>query len=266
MIVQKELFGEGKRVEFKAEIPKKHEKFLKDIIAFANTSGGKTIVGIEDKTGEVVGLGDQNPFRLSDAISTMVSDACTPQINLEITPKTIEGKTILEVEVFHGRYCPYYLSSVGKEKSSYIRVNGTSRPADARRLRELELEGMQISYDTMREIGVNYDPSATKELMDSMYQTALASCRTDAEREEVHPLTVEKLEDFGILAKEGSNIVPTHAFTLLTKPIDRNIKIQCALFKGTDRDEFIDKKEFRGPIQNQVVSVCAASYQQECSD
>ena len=55
MVVQKELFGESKHIEFKEVIPKKHEKFLKDIIAFANTSGGKTIVGIVDDTGEVVG-------------------------------------------------------------------------------------------------------------------------------------------------------------------------------------------------------------------
>ena len=252
MIVQKELFGEGKHVEFKAEIPKKHEKFLKDIIAFANTSGGKTIIGIEDETGEVLGLGEQNPFKLSDAISNMVSDACTPQINLEITPKTIDDKTVLEVEVFHGRYCPYYLASVGKEKSTYIRVNGTSRPADARKLRELELEGQQISYDTMREIGAKYDADAVNALMNNMYQTALAACRTDEEREEVHPLTVEKLEDFGILCKEGREYAPTHAFTLLTRPMDRNIKIQCALFKGIERDEFIDKKEFRGSIQSQA--------------
>ena len=80
MIVQKELFGEDKHIEFKAEISKKHEKFLKDIIAFANTSGGKTIVGVEDETGKVVGLGDQNPFKLSDAISNMISDACTAAI------------------------------------------------------------------------------------------------------------------------------------------------------------------------------------------
>ena len=55
MAVSKEYFGEGKYVEFKEEIPKKHEKFLKDIIAFANTSGGKVVIGIEDETGEVKG-------------------------------------------------------------------------------------------------------------------------------------------------------------------------------------------------------------------
>lgn len=252
MIVQKELFGESKYIEFKEDIPKKHEKFLKDIIAFANTSGGKIIVGIADDTGEVVGLGDRNPFKLSDAISNMISDSCTPQIDMEITPKTVDGKTVLEVEVFHGKYCPYYITSVGKEKSAYIRVNGTSRPADARTLKELELMGQQLSYDTMRDIGENYDSHMVKQLMGNMYQKAIGACRDDNERESVHPLTESKLEDFGILCRDGKGYAPTHAFTLLTKPADRNIKIQCALFKGTERNEFIDKKEFRGAIQEQV--------------
>ena len=108
MAVSKEYFGEGKHVECKEEIPKKHEKFLKDIIAFANTSGGKVVIGIEDETGEVKGLGEQNPFKLSDAISNMISDVCTPQIFTDITAKTLEGKTILEVEVFPGTNRPYY--------------------------------------------------------------------------------------------------------------------------------------------------------------
>ena len=174
MVVQKELFGESKHIEFKEEIPKKHEKFLMDIIAFANTSGGKTIIGIVDGTGEVVGLGDQNPFKLSDSISNMVSDACTPQINMEITSKTIGDKTVLEVEVFHGKNCPYYLASVGNEKSAYVRVNGTRRPADARTLKELELMGQQLSYDTMREIGEKYDPTAASQLYGFIINSGVA--------------------------------------------------------------------------------------------
>ena len=252
MIVTKEVFGESKHVEFKAELPRRHERFLKDIIAFANTSGGKTIIGVEDGSGKVVGLGDQNLFKLSDAISNMISDSCTPQINMEITPKTLDGETVLEVEVFPGRFRPYYITSIGKEKSSYIRVNGTSRPADERKLKELELEGRKISYDTMKEIGVDYNEAAATALMENMYQAALNACKTEDERSHVYPLTKQKLEDFGVLCKEGKNYKPTHAFSLLTNPLDRNIKIQCALFKGKERDEFIDKKEFRGAIQHQV--------------
>ena len=252
MIVQKELFGEDKHVEFKAEIPKKHERFLKDIIAFANTSGGKTIVGVEDETGKVVGLGDQNPFKLSDAISNMISDACTPQIYTEITAKTVDGETVLEVEVFPGPNRPYYLKSVGKEQSTYVRINGTSRPAGEIRLKELEMEGTHMSYDTLWEIGRYYDTEAAQALMDSMYQMALTNSKSTEERAAIHELTAEKLEDFGILRKEEGKYVPTRAFTLLTNPKERYVKIQCALFKGTDRVDFIDRKEFCGAIQEQI--------------
>ena len=252
MAVGKELFGEGKYVEFKAEIPDRHEKFLKDIIAFSNTSGGKVILGIEDETGDVIGIGDQNPFKLSDKISNMIDDSCVPQIYTDITPRSIGDKTILEIEVFPGRQRPYYLKSKGKEKTSYIRINGTSRPASERKLKELEMEGMKVSYDMLPEVGVSYDENAALALCNHMYHTALDACKTQEERNEVKPLTLEKLEDFGVLRKEGHDYQVTHSFTLLTNPKEYGIKIQCALFKGTERDEFIDRKEFKGPIQEQI--------------
>ena len=74
-MAEKAYFGEGKNIEFKREIPKKRERFLKDIIAFANCIGGKVILGIEDITNIVYGIGDVNPFRLSDDITNMISDA-----------------------------------------------------------------------------------------------------------------------------------------------------------------------------------------------
>lgn len=86
-MVSKEYFGEDKNVEFKREIPEKHEKFYKDIIAFSNSTGGKVILGVEDETCIVYGIGDQSPFKLSDSISNMISDACTPQIEPDITIK-----------------------------------------------------------------------------------------------------------------------------------------------------------------------------------
>ena len=91
-MIDKNYFGEGKNIEFKREIPGNHEKFLKDIIAFSNSTGGKVIVGIEDETGTVYGIGEQSPFKLSDSISNMVSDACTPQIEPDISIQTIEEK------------------------------------------------------------------------------------------------------------------------------------------------------------------------------
>ena len=63
-MVRKEFFWETKNIEFKREIPSKHEKFLKDIIAFSNSTGGHVVVGIEDETCIVYGIGEQSPFKL----------------------------------------------------------------------------------------------------------------------------------------------------------------------------------------------------------
>lgn len=42
-MVDKSAFGETKSIEFKREIPEQHERFLKDVIAFANSSGEKSM-------------------------------------------------------------------------------------------------------------------------------------------------------------------------------------------------------------------------------
>ena len=251
-MVEKEYFGEGKNIEFKREIPHNHEKFLKDIIAFSNSSGGKVIIGIEDETNIVYGIGDQNPFKLSDNISNMISDACTPQIDPDITMRTIEGKTILEVDVTPGKFRPYYIASRGKETTAYIRINGTSRPADTRKLKELEIEGQNMSYDKMQCIGKEYDEKKALHLCKEMKRIALEACKSEDEKAEVKDMTLEKLEDFGVLCRVGKTFSVTNAFELMTDNKNRNAKIQCALFKGITRDIFIDQKEFTGPIYEQV--------------
>lgn len=63
-MVSKEYFGEGKNIEFKRELPKNHEKFLKDVIAFSNSTGGQVVLGIEDETCVVYGIGEQSPFKI----------------------------------------------------------------------------------------------------------------------------------------------------------------------------------------------------------
>ena len=38
--------GESKNIEYKVTLPDKSKKYMKTIVAFANTQGGKLIVGI----------------------------------------------------------------------------------------------------------------------------------------------------------------------------------------------------------------------------
>ena len=134
-----------------------HKKILKDIIAFANCSGGRIVVGVTDESGEVVGIGEQNPFKLSDSVSDMIFDSCEPHIETDIYPGTLDDKTVLYIDVAPGKFRPYYLKSDGKLTSTFIRINGISVPASERKIKELEMEGKRVAYDTMKEIGCDFD-------------------------------------------------------------------------------------------------------------
>ena len=153
MTMEEIVHGESKNVEFKETLPDKSEKYMKTIIAFANTQGGQLIVGVNDVTREVTGVDMDSVFKIMDRITNAVSDSCTPQIVPDITFQTIEGKTIVVVYVAPGANRPYYMKSRGKEGGTYIRVAGTSRQADADKIKELELEGARISWDELICVG-----------------------------------------------------------------------------------------------------------------
>lgn len=130
MNIEEILAGESKNVEFKENIPEKSIKYMKSVVAFANGSGGKIIFGIVDKTKEVIGFNKEDVFKKMDAIANAVSDSCEPAIIPDITLQTIEGKTVIVVDVTEGRQRPYYIKSLGREVGVYVRVAGTTRPAD----------------------------------------------------------------------------------------------------------------------------------------
>ena len=54
--------GESANIEFKVEVPKRSEKYIKSVIAFANTAGGKIIIGVDDKSNEIVGVDKDDYF------------------------------------------------------------------------------------------------------------------------------------------------------------------------------------------------------------
>lgn len=131
--------GESKNIEYKVSVPDKSEKYMKTIVAFANTQGGRLLIGIDDKTHEIVGVDSVNLFQIMDSIANAVSDSCEPQIIPDIEPQTVDGKNIIVVTVEAGKNRPYYLKSKGKEAGTYIRVAGTSRLAYREKIKELEM-------------------------------------------------------------------------------------------------------------------------------
>ena len=238
--------GESKNIEYKITLPDKSEKYMKTIIAFANTQGGKLIVGIDDKTHEIVGVTNEILFQLMDGIANAISDSCMPQIIPDIEPQTIDGKTVIIVSVEAGKNRPYYLKSKGKENGTYIRVAGTSRQAFPEKIRELEMEGARISWDELTCVGYPVSKEATEKLCSNIENFREKDGMTE------RSVKKEQLINWKILKQSEGQLLATNAYALLTSDYFPFSKTQCAVFKGTDRAVFLDKREFTGPIYTQI--------------
>ena len=238
--------GESKNIEYKITLPDKSEKYMKTIIAFANTQGGKLIVGRDDKTHEIVGVTNEILFQLMDGIANAISDSCMPQIIPDIEPQTIDGKTVIIVSVEAGKNRPYYLKSKGKENGTYIRVAGTSRQAFPEKIRELEMEGARISWDELTCVGYPVSKEATEKLCSNIENFREKAGMTE------RSVKKEQLINWKILKQSEGQLLATNAYALLTSDYFPFSKTQCAVFKGTDRAVFLDKREFTGPIYTQI--------------
>ena len=240
------ISGESKNIEYKVTLPDKSEKYMKTIVAFANTQGGKLIVGIDDKTHEIVGVANEILFQLMDGIANAISDSCMPQIIPDIEPQTIDGKTVIIVSVEAGKNRPYYLKSKGKENGTYIRVAGTSRQAFPEKIRELEMEGARISWDELTCVGYPVSKEATEKLCSNIENFREKVGMTE------RSVKKEQLINWKILKQSEGQLLATNAYALLTSDYFPFSKTQCAVFKGTDRAVFLDKREFTGPIYTQI--------------
>ena len=183
-----------------------------------------------------------------DALTNAISDSCEPQIIPDIGPQTVDGKTVIVITVEAGKNRPYYIKAQGKAKGTYIRVAGTSRHAHQEKISELEMEGARISWDELTCVGYEVTEEATqslcKDIEDFRKKAGLSG----------HDVRKEQLFNWKILKKSEGNVLASNAYVLLTSDYFPFAKTQCAVFKGTDRTVFLDKREYTGPIYKQIES------------
>lgn len=252
MLVDEIKFGESVNIEFKREVPQKSEKYIKSVIAFANTAGGKIVIGIDDETHEIVGVEKDGVFKIIDNITNTISDMCCPQIFPNIGVNTIDGKSVIVINIYPGANRPYYIKSLGKETGTYIRVSGTSRPADEAVLKDLELQGTHRSFDEIVCVEHKYDAGKAEQLCGAIKRYMVEAAKSNSEKEKIKDITVQNLINWGVVKNMDGTLLPTNAFVLLTDNVFPFAKIQCALFKGTERVVFIDKRDFEGLLYEQI--------------
>ncbi|MGG7074070.1 putative DNA binding domain-containing protein [Campylobacter sp. 9BO] len=224
--------GESKTLEFKVALPS-NDTIAKTAIAFANTSGGKLIIGIDDDK-NIIGIGDVDIFALQDKIASVIFDSCSPNILPEIYTLNIDGKLLLVIEIFRGNLLPYYLKSIGKNDGTYIRVGATNRKADSQNITELERQRNNVSFD--EEVAYNVD-----------FSTLNISPLVEVFSKKGKVLDKEKLTNLKLIKQEHGNTYASNALLILLGYF-QNCLVKCAKFKGTTMEVFIDKKEYSGDI------------------
>lgn len=244
MLEQEIRKGESNTLEFKRTLPSADRKILKTIVAFANGEGGRILFGIDDQTHEVVGIDQEQRARLQDSLTDMISSNCTPQIIPIYTWVEVNGKSVFVVEIPISHNCPYYIKSEGVNKGTYVRIDATTRVADPEKIRELQLYGSHLTYDETVEHG---SAPATESEIRSL-------CRSirDHIGDVNKTVSVRQLVGWRLLEQRGELFYPSVAFRLLTRSDLRFSGIQCARFEGTKRVNFIDRKFFDGPVQEQL--------------
>lgn len=253
MTLKEILAGDSKNLEFKVQRPKDSSKYMKSVVAFANGEGGRIIFGVDDKTHQVTGIPKELVFSEMDAITTAISDSCEPTIIPDVYLQQIEDKAVIVVEISSGKQRPYYIKSLGIKDGTFIRVAGTSRPADRDLTAEMYYEDEGRSYDNV----VRHDLTVTDEEIQSlcrqMKEVAVRNARLEGQKASVKDVTKNQLLSWGLLEEgEDGKIHPTNGYIFLLGKDSFHSVIQCGVFKNNTRSVFVDKREYTGPLWEQV--------------
>jgi len=113
--------GETDTIEFKrkANFP---EKIVKEIVAFANTRGGKLLIGVDDDC-SVPGI--KNYIEDIYSLEKAIASYCMPKIKYHLdVVKINEKRAVLLYNIFESAKKPHFVIEKidGKNKKSYIRL------------------------------------------------------------------------------------------------------------------------------------------------
>lgn len=244
MIIRDIEAGETDTMEFKRELPSKDKKVMKTVVAFANCRGGRIVFGVDNKTHEILGVPDDERPRLQDMMTDMISDTCTPQIFPSFSWRVSGGKSLFVVEIPQSNQTPYSIKAEGVENGVYVRVGATTRKASPEKVRELQLRGQSVTYDSIVECGV----AAVSRKEAEQVCTAIREYIGASEK----PVGVNNLISWGLLHRNSGALYPSNAYKVLAGKDVHFSGIQCAVFQGKERVKFLDRKEFSGPAYEQL--------------
>ena len=135
---------EGKTLEFKRDLSSP-DGALKAIVAFANTSGGVLLLGVEDSTKRVKGI--PNILAEEERLANLIADSISPRLVPSIDVMPWRKTEVLAVEIYPSASRPHFLNRLGPEEGVFVRVGSTNRRADLFLIEEMRRYNQVSSFD-----------------------------------------------------------------------------------------------------------------------
>ena len=108
--------GEHQKQDFKFCI-NDSKKIAKSLVAFANTDGGRLLIGVKDN-GRIAGIKSDEEFYMIESAAKIYSK---PAINFLTKQWHIDGKTVLEIQIEPSNKKPHFAKDENDKWLAYIR-------------------------------------------------------------------------------------------------------------------------------------------------
>jgi len=218
--------GEGLKIEFKESFDK---SIGKEIVAFANSEGGRIFLGVNDK-GEIKGIDITN--KLKSQIQDLARN-CDPQVEIKL-----EGfDKILIIEVIKGKDKPYKC-----KEGFYLRQGPNSQKMSRDRIISLAIDEGKIRFDEQINKDFEFKKNFDNERLNHYLDLARISKNLSNEK---------MLFELGVAKKNKSlkfNNVGVLFFAKNPQQFISHSVFSCVLFKDEEGTDIIDRKEVTGSL------------------
>jgi ATP-dependent DNA helicase RecG len=238
---------ESTTLELKRELPK-NDQIVKTIIGFCNLYGGRLIIGVDDDR-TIRGLPEEQIEQLMENLHQTIIASCSPPIIPHIYSQRFDSKLVLNIEVSSGMNKPYFKTSLGIAKGTYLRVGRSTITVDSELLEDLKWRSRGRSpdeYPIYRATPTDLDKEKVQEFFSAKKSGAISKIKDDL------------LYAYKLLIKDQNITYPTTAGILLfgadPEQYFPESFIIATHFKGIESREAIDSLDCTGTIFEQYES------------
>ncbi|WP_122893474.1 RNA-binding domain-containing protein [Arcobacter peruensis] len=234
--------GEDSFTQFKSNI-KNITSLAYELMAFSNAEGGTLIIGVDDKTNDIIGLNDEDIHRLNQLLGNAIRDKVKPLIYPIVEIKLIDSKKILVIEVNKGINKPYDVDGV-----YYTKAGSDKRQVSQEELRRLFAESKKLFADEeivngtdIGDLNIHVFENYLKKFDASLFQ--------EYENKDLDLKTL--LQNSDIMRNDNLTIAGNLIFGKDPQKYNKSFYIDCCYFDGNDIDvtNYIDEKRVYGTFE-----------------